>query len=146
MNHGSVDCWVSECFEAQKKGPEKNQSVRVHVEVCTQGREQRKLRAHEDYTNKMNCYAQSLLNHVAVWVLQNRSYVFDIMSNLHEGDFTLHFITKSHTVFLHFAITSGQITCSYTVVISTSSLVASCCGTDTILVRDLHIASFPKTR
>ena len=86
MNRGSVDCWVSECFVAQR-GLEKNQSVRVHVEVCTQGREQRKLRAHEDYTNKMNCYAQSLLNHVAVWVLQNRSYVFDIMSYLREGGF-----------------------------------------------------------
>ena len=95
MNRGSVDCWVSECFVAQR-GLEKNQSVRVHVEVCTQGREQRKLRAHEDYTNKMNCYAQSLLNHVAVWVLQNRSHVFDIMSYLREGGFTLPFITDSH--------------------------------------------------
>ena len=118
MNRGSADCWVSECFEAPR-GLEKNQSVRVHVEFCTQCQEQRALRAHEDNTNKMNCFAQSLLNHGAVWVLQNRSHVFDVMSFLHEGDFTLHFITESHIVFSHFAISSSQITWSCAVGIST---------------------------
>ena len=42
-----------------------------------------------------------------VWVLQNSGNAFDIMSSIHEGDFTLLFM-ESHDVSLNSAINPGQ--------------------------------------
>ena len=59
----------------------------------------------------------SSVNLVAARVLDTHNAAFDVMSSLHEGDFTLLFF-ESHNEFLHFAINPGRTRCTWGAVVS----------------------------